>query len=346
MRGTMRGILKTAPNNDAEFRTDLPIPQCGPDDVLVKVQATAICGTDLHIMHWSQYAEERVKLPMVFGHELAGDIVEVGDHVTEFQVGDRVAAETHIPCNRCIQCKTNNRHICENMKIIGVHTPGSFAEYIAFSKDCVYKLPDFIDYRTGAMLEPMGVAAHGISVAEVEGKNIVICGSGPIGLMAVGIAKAWGAKLIIATDVIDEKLKVSKEMGADITVNTRKEKLSEVVASNTVGGADAVIDYTGNEYAIREGFDVLKKGGTFVMVGLPNKPYSLNFSDCVIYKEAIVKGITGRKMYETWEECIRVLNTPGFSLKPVVGGEYKLEEFHQAFDALYHGAVGKMLLIP
>ena len=346
MHDTMRGIVKTKPDNDAEFQNDLPVPACGPDDVLVRVKATAICGTDLQIMHWSKYAEDRMTLPTVFGHEFAGDIVRVGENISKYRVGDRISGETHIPCNHCIQCATNNRHICENMKIIGIHTPGSFAEYISIPQDCVYKLPDSVDYRNGAMLEPMGVAVHGVSEAGVNGKNVVICGCGPIGLLAVGVARAWRAKTIVATDMFDSKLEVAKKMGADVTVNTKKVQLKNVISEIMRGGADVVIDYTGSKYAIRDAFGALRKGGTFVMVGLPSKPFELDFSECIIYKEAVVKGVTGRRMYETWEECIEILSSESFSLEPVIGGEYKLEDYKQAFDALYSGAVGKMLLIP
>jgi len=344
---TMCGVYKEFPQPGAEYRTDLPIPEVGPNDVLVQVKATAICGTDLHILPWTQWAADRLPLPMVFGHEFAGDIVEVGSNVTEYKVGDRVAGETHIPCNECYMCKSNRRHNCANMKIIGVHVPGSFAEYISFPKDCVFKLPDDIDYKMGAFLEPMGVGVHGVSAAQVKGQNVLIYGCGPIGLMAIGAAKAWGAKKIIAADVFDAKLEVAKKMGADVVINSKENDAVAGAIAETDGiGPDIVIDYTGNGHAINDGFKALRKNGKFVMVGLPAKNLDLNATDAIIYKEATVIGVTGRLMYETWDECIELLKTPGFSLEPVIGGVYPLKDFQKAFDALFAGSPGKMLLIP
>ena len=242
---TMYGLVKAAPAPGAEIQENLPIPSVGPRDVLVRVRATAICGTDSHIMAWTPYAQQRVPTPMVFGHEFSGDVVQVGSEVTEVKVGDRVAGETHIPCNHCRMCLSNKRHICENMKIIGVHVPGAFAEYISFPADDAFKLaPDF-PYETGAILEPMGVAVHGVDCGDVAGKTVVVNGCGPIGLMAVGAAKAWGAKQVIALDVIDEKLRVATEMGADVVLNSRTLDAAAEVVRLTDGGADVALDYTG-----------------------------------------------------------------------------------------------------
>ncbi|NLI55269.1 MAG: alcohol dehydrogenase catalytic domain-containing protein [Clostridiales bacterium] len=349
-RKTMKGVLKSLPQEGAEYREDLPIPEVGPRDILVKVQAAAICGTDQHIINWTEYAKQRLTLPMVFGHEFAGDVVAVGSDVHELSVGDRVAGETHIPCNHCYMCKTNRRHNCANMKIIGVHAPGAFAEYISFPADCAYKLDDDISYEIGAMLEPMGVAVHGVSAGEVKGCNVLIFGCGPIGLMAVGAARAMGAKKIFAADVFDAKLEIAKVMGADAVLNTRAMSADEARAKlleYTDGmGADVVIDYTGNAAALQQGFGMLRKNGTFIMVGLPDKPIALDLTDAIVYKEATVKGVTGRLMYETWDECIDILKNSEFSMEPVTGGVYPLSNYMDAFNAIFSGVPGKMLLIP
>ena len=189
MKDVMCGVVKDRPEAGAVWHEDLSVPKVGPRDVLVRVRAAAICGTDQHIFSWTPYAQSRLKLPMVFGHEFAGDIVETGSQVTEFHPGQRVAGETHIPCNECYMCRSNRRHNCMNMKIIGVHAAGCFAEYISFPADCVYVLHDELSYEHGCMLEPMGVAVHGVSRAEVTGQTVLIYGAGPIGLMAVGAAK-------------------------------------------------------------------------------------------------------------------------------------------------------------
>ncbi len=347
MRTTMSGIYKAEPKPGAQYRTDLPIPEIGPRDVLVRVRAAAICGTDQHILPWTEWAAERLPLPMVFGHEFAGDIVAVGAGVHEFRVGDRIAGETHIPCNHCYMCASDRRHNCVSMKIIGVHVPGAFADYISMPADCAYKLPDSVSYQMGAMLEPMGVGVHGVALGNVKDQNVVIYGAGPIGLMAVGAAKVWGAKKIFCVDVFDRKLAVASQMGADVVINARDGDPERKVFDETDGiGADVVIDYTGSEPAIASGFKMLRKNGTFVVVGLPARDLTLNWSEAIIYKEAHVIGCTGRLMYQTWAQCAEILATPGFSLDPVVGGVYALKDFERAFSDILSGAPGKMLLIP
>lgn len=346
MSKTMYGVLKSQPAPGAEIRDDLIIPEVGARDILVKVKAAAICGTDLHIIDWTAYAQKRVPLPMVFGHEFSGDVVAVGEKVTEVKVGDRVAGETHIPCNNCIQCKTDNRHICENMKIIGVHVPGAFSEYISFPVDCAYKLSDDFDYKIGAMLEPMGVAVHGVSAAEVSDKTVVIYGCGPIGLMAIGAAKAWNAQKVIAIDVAKSKLDVAKVMGADVVIDGSLEEPIKAVLKETSYGADVVIDYTGNLKAIKAGFKMVRKGGRFVLVGLSNGTIELDLSEEIIYSELTVIGVTGRRMYQTWKQCAELIESGKFNIKPVISGEYALRDYEKAFEAIKAGVPGKMLLIP
>lgn len=346
MKDTMYGLVKAAPAPGAEIQEDLPIPQVGPRDILVKVKATAICGTDSHIMAWTPYAQQRVPTPMVFGHEFSGDVVEVGSEVTEVKVGDKVAGETHIPCNHCRMCKADKRHICENMKIIGVHVPGAFAEYISFPVDCAFRLDENFDYVTGALLEPMGVAVHGVDCAEVAGKSVVINGCGPIGLMAVGAAKAWGAKQVIALDVVDSKLQVAAQMGADCCLNSAKVDAPAEIVRMTDGGADVAIDYTGVVGAIRSMFHMIVNGGRIVLVGLPNNPIELDLTSDIIYKEATVIGSTGRLMYRTWEQCIDLISSGKFNIQPVIAGKYALRDFEAAFAAIRAGTPGKMIMIP
>lgn len=346
MNNFMQGVMKSKPEAGAEYRTDLPIPEVGPRDILVNVKAVAICGTDQHIYNWTAYAQERVPVPMVFGHEFAGDVVAVGDQVTEVKVGDRVAGETHIPCNNCYQCETDNRHICENMKIIGVHVPGAFADYISFPVDCAYKISDEISYETASMLEPMGVGVHGVDKGNVKNQDVIIYGCGPIGLMAVGAARVFGAKTITAIDVFDNKLEAAKKMGADYIINSKNENAAAKVLERTKHGADVVIDYTGNAFALKSGFEMLKKGGRFVMVGLPNGEIALDLSNAVIYKEATVIGVTGREMYKTWEQCEMVLKDPRFNIDAAVGGIFPLKDYEEAFKKIFEGVPGKMVLIP
>ena len=336
------------PGAGAEYREDLPIPQISDDQVLIKVHATAICGTDLQLYHWNEYAQKRMtNLPMVFGHETAGEIVEIGKNVTGYRLGDRISVETHVPCNHCWQCRNGNPHICENQHVFGVTDPGAFAEYAPVHKDCIVRLKDDISYEMGAMLEAMGAGVHGVEVAQVRGKRVLVSGCGPIGLMTIGACKAHGASRIIVCDLIEEKLEIAKTMGANITVNSRDVDLPTFVRSQTDGvGADAVIDITGNPHAIRAGLKAVRKGGIFVSVGLPDGEVGINLTEDIIYREVIYTGVSGRLMFETWEDSMNILQSPGFSLEPVVGGIYPFRDFEKALDALKQGVPGKMILVP
>lgn len=348
MKGTMRGICKMKPGVGAEYREDIPIPQISDDEVLMKVHATAICGTDVHLYHWNQYAQKRMtQLPMVFGHETAGEIVELGKNVVGYQIGDRISVETHVPCHRCYQCKNGSPHICENQRIFGVTDPGAFAEYAPVHKDCIVRLDDAVTYEMGAMLEAMGAGVHGVEAANVRGKRVLVSGCGPIGLMTIGACKAHGAKQVIACDLIDQKLEIAKTMGADILVNSGKTDLPAVVRSQTDGvGVDAVIDITGNPKAIVAGLKSVRKGGIFVSVGLPDGEVGINLTEDIIYREVLYTGVSGRLMFETWEDCMKILQTPGFSLQPVIGGIYPLSAFEDALAAMKSGVPGKMILVP
>ena len=328
----------------AVFRTDLPIPKVGDTDVLVKIHAAAICGTDRHIYQWNNWAAERVPYPMVFGHEVAGEIVELGAGVRGYRLGDRVAVETHIPCGYCEQCKTGNAHNCENMKIIGVHEAGAFSEYAVIPQDCLWKLDDAISYKHGAMLEPMGVAVHGVMSGPVTLKNVLILGCGPIGVMAVGAAKTAGAAKVMAVDVFASKLEMAGKVGADICINSGEtDFVARVLAETGGSGADVIVDYTGHVGLIEQAFAALKKGGRFTLVGLPSKKLSIDVTNAIIYKEARINGVTGRLMYDTWYQCESILRKGTFSLDDVVGGEYKLEDFEKAFADIDAGLPGKVL---
>jgi len=344
----MRGICKAAPGPGAEYREDIPIPQLRGGDVLVKIHATAICGTDVHIYNWNEYAQKRMKeFPIVFGHETAGEVVEIGEGATGFQVGDRVSVETHIPCNGCAQCKANRRHICENQKVFGVTEPGAFAEYARVPAVCAVKLDGAVSYEEGAMLEAMGAGVHGVEVADVKGKDVLVSGCGPIGLMVIGACKAHGAGRVFACDLFDAKLSLAKEMGADVVCNSGSVNVIEEVRRLTGGsGADAAIDITGNGKAIVAGLRALRKGGTFVSVGLPDGEIPLNLTEDIIYREIVYTGVSGRLMFETWTDCMGILKTPGFSLKPAMGRTYKLGEFEKALADIRAGVPGKMILVP
>lgn len=346
MQKVMRGIVKAAAEPGAEYREDIPIPQIGDDDLLVHVCVSAICGTDQHIYKWNEWAQARVPVPMVFGHEFSGDVVAVGKNVRGFKPGDRVAAETHIPCQQCYQCKTGDQHNCQDMKIIGVHVPGCFSDYAVIPQACAWKLADSISYRHGAMLEPLGVAVHGVYSGNVTMQNVVILGCGPIGVMAVAAAACGGASGVMAADIFDDKLALAREMGANVTVNTKEQDLVEAIMDWTNGrGADVIIDYTGHIGLIEAAFEGLCKGGRFTFVGLPSKKLTLDLTNAVIYKEAQMNGVTGRLMYKTWYQCESLLQNPRVDFDRVIGGVYDLKDYEKAFEEIFAGKPGKMLLV-
>lgn len=343
----MRGIVKEQAGPGLAFRTDLPYPQIKENEVLFKVKAAAVCGTDIHIDEWNEWARTRIKPPVIIGHEVAGEVVEVGSQVKNLKVGDRVAVETHVACYNCQLCDMGMPHICPHQDIYGVTIQGAFAEYSKVRADVCVKLPDDITSEMGAMLEPMGAGVHGVELGQVEGKTVFINGCGPIGLMAIGACVVHGAKRVIASDIFEEKLDIARQMGAEIALNAKNEDVVARVKAETEGlGADAAIDFTGSGRAIVSALRTVRKGGMLVLVGLPDGEIPINLTEDLIYKEITVTGVAGRLMYETWEDCIRILQDPRFSMDPIIGGKYALEDYEAAFAAIRGGAPGKMLLIP
>ena len=346
MKDTMCGLVKevNAPSG-LVYHTDLSIPEINDDEVLIKVHCSAICGTDLHIMEWDEWSQKRIKAPVTVGHETAGEIVAVGKNVTERKVGDRVSCESHIPCGECYFCKNGMPHICKNVKLFGCTQNGAFAEYAKIRWDCTFLLEDDVTDGAACMFEPMGAGIHGVEAAEVNGKTVLV--SGPIGLTAISASKTFGAVKVIACDLIDEKLEVAKKMGADAVLNSAKCDLPAEVRTLTGGvGVDAAIDITGNGKAIVDGIRALRKAGIMVSVGLPDGEIPINLTEDIIYREVTYTGISGRRMFETWEDCMQIIQTPGFSLEPAIGGVYPLSDFEEALNKIKSGVPGKMILIP
>lgn len=347
MKGTMCGIYKSQAGPSVEYRTDLPIPEINDDEVLIKVRAASICGTDIGVINWNEWTQKRMTPPLVIGHEVAGDIVEIGKNVTNCKVGDRVSVETHIPCRNCYLCDIGMEEVCDNTKLFSIHTLGGFAEYTKMRSDCVFKLDDDITYEMACMFEPMGAGINGVSRAEVKDKYVLISGCGPIGLTAISAAKIYGAKKVIACDVVDEKLEVAKKMGADVVINSGKSDLIEEVKKETEGrGADAAIDLTGNGRAIISSLRSLRKGGRLVLVGLPSGEVSINLTEDLIYRAIEVIGISGRKIFKTWHEYAAVMKDPRYDISLVMGNEYPLADYEKALEDIKNGVPGKMILHP
>lgn len=345
---TMCGMCKETPApGKFTYHTDLPLPEIGDDEVLIKVHCTAVCGSDMHIMEWDDWSKIYIKPPVIPGHETAGEIIAVGRAVTGRKVGDRVACESHISCGECWFCKNGLAHICKNLVLFGCGVNGAFAEYSKIPARATYLLPDSISYESACMFEPMGAGVHGAEAAEPAGKNVLIFGCGPIGLTAISACKTFGARTVIAVDLVDEKLRIAREMGADHTFNSGSCDLKAEVMALTGGiGADAVIDITGAATAIHCAFACVRAAGKVVSVGLPDKSITLDLTNEIAYREVVYTGVSGRKIWDTWEDFSKVMNGPYFKLEYVMGGKYALEDFDRAVAAIEKGIPGKKLIYP
>jgi len=343
----MKALVKTEPTKGAEL-LDVPIPAIGPNDLLVQVRAAAICGTDNHIYAWTPWAQARVRPPMIFGHEYAGVVVEVGSAVTGWCVGDLVAAETHIPCLQCYQCRTGRQHTCEKMKIIGVHVDGAFSEYAALPVACAWKLPAGTSFELGAIMEPVGVAANGLFKDRVGGRSVAVIGCGPIGIFAAQLAVAVGARQIFLTDVNPYRLDLARRVVPEARVfNPMEDDIEAIVAEATEGrGVDVAVELSGSQAGTVQAFDILAKGGRISLVGLPSTPITLDMSSAVIYREAVVYGSTGRLMWDTWYAVDALLKAGKFDPLPVITHRFPLSEYAQALELTISANAGKVILTP
>jgi len=327
---------------------EMEIPELGPEDVLIKVKATALCGTDLHIYEWSTWAQNAgIEPPRIMGHEFSGEIVEVGGTVVDLNPGDYVAGETHIPCGKCYQCKNGQQHICGNLKLFSIHTDGCFAEYTKIPAICARKIPASIPPEIGAVLEPLGTALRSCLEVKVAGKNVAVIGCGPIGLFAVACSRAMGAANIIATDVVNERLQLSEKVGADVSLNPTKGDITEEILKMTQGvGADVIIDASGSVEAIKQGFKYLRKGGEVALIGLPSEPIELNLGPDIVFKEAKIIGIHGREMFRTWTKMENMLDKGLLNIDPIISHSKPLSEFEEAFELIKTGKGCKVILDP
>jgi len=348
MAEKMLAVMKKDKAQGAEIDY-VEIPKLAPDMVLVKVKACSICGTDLHIYNWDKWAQSRIKPPLVFGHECAGEVVEIGSQVKRAKLGDFVSAETHIPDQTCYQCRTGKMHICKNLKILGVDTNGAFAEYIAIPDICVWKNDKSLPAEIATIQEPFGNATYTVMESDVSAKTIAILGDGPIGCFATGIAKAVGAAKIFAVGEFPFRVELLKKMGADVALSIQKDKPVDVIIEQTSGeGVDVVLEMTGVQQAIEDGFKILKKGGTFTAFGIPSDKILFDLNNNVIFKGAKIIGINGRLMFDTWYQLSNLLNNKLVDPSPVITHKFSLKDFQKGIDALLSPTkeCGKVVLFP
>jgi threonine 3-dehydrogenase len=342
---TMNAVLKPHAASGFEFQTSAPVPSVGPQDVLIRVTHTGICGTDLHITEWDAWSASRIKPPLVYGHEFCGSVASIGSSVTRVAVGDFVTAEMHLPCGDCPACRDEKPHICQTVEIAGVDRNGSYADYIALPEAQIIRLPEGISRETAACLDAVGNAVHVASKVPIKDKTVLITGCGPIGLFAVAAARALGAKAIYASDVQAFRLDLAKRVKADVVYNAADVNVLEAVLAETQGdGVDVVLEMSGHPAAIETGLDALKPGGAMVLLGIPPKPITLDFPKHILFKETRILGVTGREMFRTWEIMLELLVSGRLDVSPLITHRFPAEKFGDAIALMQTGESGKVIL--
>ncbi len=338
----MKALVK-AKREPGIWMEDVPMPSFGVNDVLIKIKKTAICGTDIHIYTWDEWAKATIPVPMVVGHEFYGEIAEVGPEVKGLQPGMRVSGEGHITCGDCRNCRAGKQHLCRNTLGIGVNRPGSFAEYLVMPARNVIALPDNISGQQAAILDPFGNATHCALAFDAVGEDVLITGAGPIGIMAVAIMRHIGARHIVITDVNDYRLELARQMGATRAVNVKSQSIEEVMNElQMVEGFDIGLEMSGNPMALCDMVKTMNHGGRMAILGIPPKEASVDWS-MIVFKGLVVKGIYGREMYETWYKMIAMLQS-GLNLSPIMTHTLPIDEYQKGFEVMASGQSGKVIL--
>ncbi|MEA2663721.1 MAG: threonine 3-dehydrogenase [Candidatus Eremiobacteraeota bacterium] len=341
---TMRALRKTSAGPGFTLE-HVPVPAVGPNDVLIRVGAVGLCGTDLHIYTWDHWAERRIKPPVTIGHEFMGQVVAVGDAVRLVRVGDRVSAEGHLACGVCRLCRTGQAYICEHVKIIGVDTDGAFADYIRMPESNVWKLDPAIPDAWAAIFDPLGNAVHTVMAAGVSVKSVVITGVGSIGLMAIPVARAAGAAKVFAVDVNPQKLALAERVGADETFRATAPDLVEQIVARTGGdGVDVLLEMSGSGSAIDSGLAMVRNGGVAALLGIPSDDVEINLAERIIFKGLTVLGINGRRMFETWYQTQALVTSGRVDLTPIITHELRFEQYDEAFALMRSGEAAKIVL--
>jgi threonine 3-dehydrogenase len=338
----MQALVKASAAPGLELR-EVPTPTVGPDDVLIAVHRMSICGTDLHIYDWNEWAAATISPPLIIGHEFMGVVADVGDHVTDIVVGDRVTAEGHVTCGRCRNCRAGRRHLCRDSVGIGIQRDGAFAEFIAVPAFNVYPIPTHIDDDTAAVLDPLGNAVHTTLSFDLVGEDVLITGAGPIGLMAIPVAQRTGARHVVISDVNETRLALAREMGATRAVNVAEESISDVMGDlGMQEGFDVGLEMSGAPAGLQSMIDMMNHGGRIALLGLVPDGTPITWND-VIFKALTLQGIYGRKMFDTWYKASALLED-GLDLSPLLSDRYPITDHEAAFDTLRRGDAAKIIL--
>ena len=318
-------------------------PEIGHNDVLIRVKKTAICGTDIHIWKWDEWAQKTIPVPMHVGHEYVGEIVEIGQEVRGFKIGDRVSGEGHITCGFCRNCRAGRRHLCRNTVGVGVNREGAFADYLAIPAFNAFKIPDDISDELAAIFDPFGNATHTALTFDLVGEDVLITGAGPIGAMAAAIARHVGARNVVITDVNDYRLELARRLGATRTVNVLRESLTDVMHElQMTEGFDVGLEMSGVPSAFTAMLEHMNHGGKIALLGIPPAQTAIDWNQ-VIFKGLEIKGIYGREMFETWYKMVAMLQS-GLDLSPIITHRYAVDDYQAGFDAMLSGRSGKVIL--
>lgn len=343
---TMKALRKMTPARGLQLET-VSLPTLGPSDALVRVRAASICGTDLHIYGWDHWSQSRIKPPLTLGHEFCGVVEKVGEEVEGVNPGDFVSAEMHVNCMHCHQCRVGQPHICQNLKIIGIDVDGCFAEFVKIPGRNVWRIDRAIPEHYAAIMDPLGNAVHTVLTGDIAGQTVAVTGCGPIGLMAIAVAKACGCSTLFASEVNPHRIALAKQMGADEVLNPKETDAVKRVREATGGtGVDVLLELSGNPLAIQQGFGMLRTGGRASLLGIPSEPVTLDVVEDIVFKGATIQGIYGRRMFETWVQMTSLLKTGRLNLEPLFSLRLGLDQFPEAFSSLQSGQAGKILFYP
>jgi threonine 3-dehydrogenase len=340
----MKAVMKAVPAPGLELRT-VSDPTPGEGEVVLQVRTTSMCGTDGHIYRWDSWAQGRIHPPRILGHEMYGEIVALGKNISAFRVGDRVAAESHVTCGKCFQCRTGNGHVCKNYVILGLDRDGSFAQFVRLPEQVLWKTAPEIPPELACMQESLGNSVHAVLTEDVTGHTVLVTGCGPTGLFAIAVARTAGASTVLATDVSPYRLELARKVGADLAFDPQKVDPSVIFDRTGGEGVDAALEMSGHPSAIHLCFRSVKNAGRVALFGIPDAPVPLDIANEVIFKGVRVQGITGRRLFDTWYRLAGLFRA-GLDIRPIVTHTLPLEQFERGFELMHSGQCGKVVFTP
>lgn len=340
----MKAVMKASPAPGLEMRT-VPDPVPNEGEVILQVKATSLCGTDNHIYNWDSWAQQRIRPPRILGHEMYGEIVSLGKNVTSVKVGDRVAAESHVTCGKCFQCRTGHAHVCKNYTILGIDRDGSFAQFVSLPEQVCWKTAAEIPPELACLQESLGNSVHAVLTEDITGHTMLVTGCGPTGLFAIAVARTAGASTILATDVSAYRLELARKVGADVAFNPLTTN-PDVILEHTGGeGVDSALEMSGHPASVQTCLKYVKNAGRVVLFGIPDKQVSIDLAQHVIFKGLRIEGITGRRLFDTWYRLAGLFRA-GLDIKPILTHTLPLANFDQGFELIRGGQCGKVVLLP